>query len=154
MCGSALWDLGMLEVIFAEKVACLPPPLVGRGPYSKLAWIEKYNGRAFISVDMREANFSALRVMALLVDTSLDKKLQQGWLHFLDSTLGSKAILLRGTKVAREIVLGGLERAWLRRQPDMRKIKGIDTTLQELDGKSFLDRAFMTKKARTIQPNK
>merc|ERR1711972_977314 len=101
---------------------------------TQLKWTEEYDGRVFLSIDMREANFSALRIMASLVDPSLYDKIRNGWVPFLELLLGGDACLVRDLKPLREIVLGGLERAWLRRQSSLKGVSGIDSSFQDCDG--------------------
>jgi len=91
---------------------------------------------------MREANFSSLRLMAHLVDPELSAKLSSGWTAFLDSQLGQRAGFIRGLKPLREVVLGGLERAWFRRQSDLQKLEAAPPEVKGLSGLGFLQCAF------------
>lgn len=133
-----LWNLGLISDIFVNSVAKVPMPICGNARYTQHKWVQEYDGSAFLSIDMREANCSALRTMAMLADPALHEKLRHGWAHLLDTLLGARADLVRPLKPLREIVLGGLERAWLRRQADLRDVKGVSTRLAELRGDFFL----------------
>lgn len=143
MCGRELWSLGKLSEVFNKsQVKKQPPNLCGYSRYASGKWISEYDGCAFLSIDMREANLSSLRLMARLVDPMLFAKICTGWVPLLESLLGNNAQLVTASKPVREIVLGGLERHWLRCQPDLRGIEGVDVALASLEGAAFMRCAF------------
>mmetsp|Transcript_21749 Transcript_21749/g.38099 ORF Transcript_21749/g.38099 Transcript_21749/m.38099 type:complete len:455 (+) Transcript_21749:41-1405(+) len=138
MRGANLWNVDLLSSVFRDHDVNLPKRVCGTSRYTQAKWIQEYDGKAFLSIDMREANCSALRTMAMLVDPALHKQIDRGWIPLLEGLLGAKADLVESLKPLREIVLGGLERAWLRRQPDLCGVHGMSTELEELDGATYL----------------
>jgi len=85
--------------------------------YSKLLWAREYSNRAFISVDVREANFSMLRIMARLVDSDLSSKFKQSWQATLEDVAGRPASeALKHCKQFRQKVLGSLHEDWIESQ--------------------------------------
>lgn len=141
MLGDTTWEANMLQSIFRDGLASKPKVICGSSRYSKLNWKTEYDGRILLSVDMREANFSSLCVMARLADPALHKRLARGWIPLLDSLLGEKSEAIKSSKPLRELVLGGVERAWLRNQLDLLGVHGIDEAVRCFDGKSLFRRA-------------
>eukprot|EP00930_Biecheleria_cincta_P077715 TRINITY_DN65017_c0_g1_i1.p1 TRINITY_DN65017_c0_g1~~TRINITY_DN65017_c0_g1_i1.p1 ORF type:complete len:450 (+),score=89.53 TRINITY_DN65017_c0_g1_i1:28-1377(+) len=141
MLGDETWKPNQLESIFRHKLAPKPKAICAGSRHSKLNWKTEYDGRVLLSIDMREANFSSLRVMARLVDPALHERLAEGWIPLLDSLLGEQAEPMTSSKPLRELVLGGVERAWLRKQPDLFRVHGIDEAVRSFDGKSLFQRA-------------
>lgn len=141
MLGDETWKPHLLQSIFRDELASKPKALCAGSRYSKLTWKTEYDGRVLLSIDMREANFSSLRVMARLVDPALHERLAKGWIPLLDSLLGEQAEPMKLSKPLRELVLGGVERAWLRKQPDLSGVRGIDEVVRGFDGKSLFQRA-------------
>jgi len=141
MRGEKLWDVAKVERIFSHASSPLPRPMCGHSRYTQLKWVAECNQKVFLSVDMREANLSALRIMAGLVDPVLCDRISGGWVPLLESLLDADAELFRASKPLREIVLGGIERTWLRQQQDLCGVDGVDVALQSVDGKTLLQHA-------------
>jgi hypothetical protein len=139
MCQTDLWNLNKVHAIFSVDLP-LPAPVIGQSTYNKMTWTEKYDGAAFLSIDIKEANLSALQIMARLTDAELFKKISCGWDSFIEDVLGGKADIVRGSKTFRQVVLGTLERAWLRRQDDLSSVVD-EVMLQQMDGATFVARA-------------
>jgi hypothetical protein len=144
MIANGLWGISNLDNngIFEQPQVPMPQPICGSGRFGKLGWVKEFDRKVFLSVDMREANFSALRIMARLVDPCLSRKLSTNWKSCLDSLLGSSTEIIGDLKPLREVVLGGLERAWFRRQPDLQTLEGVDPSIKNLSGFEFLQCAF------------
>lgn len=136
MCQTDLWNLSKVRDIFNADVP-LPAPEIGRSCYGKMNWIEKYDGAAFLSIDMKEANLSALKIMARLVDAKLYNRICCGWDSLLEDVLGAKADVVRGSKKFRQVVLGTLEREWLRGQEEIGSVVD-ETMLQNISGATLV----------------
>jgi len=113
----ALWRPDMLNAIFKVDSPSLPEPILPSDVYGKSLWVREYSRRAFISVDIREANFSVLRIMASLVDPALNMKLGNNWGAMLDDILSPQEKQAVGScKQFRQKVLGGMHSEWIDRQ--------------------------------------
>jgi hypothetical protein len=140
MRGESLWSADKLRQIF--RTAPLPRPNVicSSSKYGQLKWRKELDRRVVLSIDMREANFSSLRVMSQLVDPALHEGLKYGWLALLDSLFGSDAAHIKASKPLRELVLGGVERQWLRETQSLTGVVGLSESMLKLDGPTFLRR--------------
>jgi hypothetical protein len=109
-----LWQASKLDAIFAAELGTFPDPVLSTDVYGKSLWAATYSKRAFISVDIREANYNVLRIMASLVDPDLSSKLKPSWQAMLEDIVSKPAAdALKRCKQYRQRVLGGLHVDWI-----------------------------------------